>query len=53
MNRNEKNMPEIVMPKTPTLELLKDQKALVTGGESGIGKSIAIALGQADISTEF
>lgn len=34
-------------PATPALPLLKGQRALVTGSSSGIGKAIAIALGQA------
>jgi glucose 1-dehydrogenase len=36
-----------VLPKLPALRLLAGQKALVTGANSGIGKAIAIALGQA------
>jgi len=40
-------LPEAVMPSCPTRKLLKGQKALVTGAASGIGKSIAAALGQA------
>ena len=35
------------MPKCEELQLLKGQKALVTGGSSGIGKACAIALGAA------
>ena len=37
----------IPMPKCGHLPLLKGQKALVTGGSSGIGKAVAIALGGA------
>ena len=37
----------IPMPKCEELQLLKGQKALVTGGSSGIGKACAIALGAA------
>jgi glucose 1-dehydrogenase len=40
-------MPEVVMPACPIERNLKGQKALVTGADSGIGKAIAIALGQA------
>ena len=37
----------VAMPKCEELKLLKGQKALVTGGSSGIGKAVAIALGAA------
>jgi len=40
-------LPDVVMPACPVIRLLKGQKALVTGASSGIGKAIAIALGQA------
>jgi glucose 1-dehydrogenase len=43
----EKQVPEIVMPACPVHQVLKSQKALVTGANSGIGKGIAIALAQA------
>jgi glucose 1-dehydrogenase len=36
-----------VLPKQPVPKLLKGQKALVTGANSGIGKAVAIALGEA------
>jgi glucose 1-dehydrogenase len=39
--------PDVVMPRCPAERILKGQKALVTGGASGIGKAVAIALGQA------
>jgi glucose 1-dehydrogenase len=35
------------VPAVPVLRLLTGQKALVTGANSGIGKAVAIALGQA------
>ena len=35
------------MPSPDTLKILKGQKALVTGANSGIGKAVAIGLGQA------
>lgn len=41
------NLPKIVMPQCDTRKILKGQKALVTGANSGIGKAIAIALCQA------
>jgi glucose 1-dehydrogenase len=37
----------VTMPKLDTLKILKGQKALVTGANSGIGKAVAIGLGQA------
>jgi glucose 1-dehydrogenase len=40
-------LPEVVMPACPAQRILTGQKALVTGGNSGIGKAIALALGQA------
>src|SRR5207237_993374 len=40
-------LPDIVMPACPIQKLLKGQKALVTGANSGIGKGIAIALAHA------
>lgn len=39
--------PDVVMPKPSVEKVLKGQKALVTGANSGIGKGIAMALGQA------
>jgi glucose 1-dehydrogenase len=40
-------LPEVVMPACPVRKVLKGQKALVTGANSGIGKGIAIALAHA------
>ena len=40
-------LPDVVMPACPAVRILKGQKALVTGANSGIGKAIAIALGEA------
>ena len=37
----------VVMPECEALKILKGQKALVTGGNSGIGKACALALGMA------
>ncbi len=39
--------PEVVMATYPVPQVLKGQKALVTGANSGIGQGIALALGQA------
>jgi glucose 1-dehydrogenase len=39
--------PEVVMPHCLAQRVLNGQKALVTGANSGIGKAIAIGLGQA------
>ena len=41
------NLPPVVKPAIDPLRILKGQKALVTGANSGIGKAIAIALGAA------
>ncbi len=41
------DLPDVVMPTCPASKVLKGQKALVTGAGSGIGKAVAIALGQA------
>lgn len=40
-------IPEVVMPTCSIRKILKGQKALVTGANSGIGKGVAIALAQA------
>jgi glucose 1-dehydrogenase len=39
--------PDVVMPECPAEKILKGQKALVTGGASGIGRAVAAALGMA------
>src|SRR5215469_5527955 len=51
----EEVLPEVVMPACPIRKVLKGQKALVTGGNSGIGKGIAIALAHAgaDVVVNF
>jgi glucose 1-dehydrogenase len=41
------HLPRPVMPQVPPQQLLLGQKALVTGASSGIGRAIALALGQA------
>src|SRR5215510_9116853 len=43
----DENLPEAVMPATPINKVLKGQKALVTGANSGIGKAVALALARA------
>jgi glucose 1-dehydrogenase len=40
-------LPEVVMPACPVNKVLKGQKALVTGANSGIGQAVAVALGHA------
>ena len=40
-------LPKPVLPKTENRKLLQGQKAIVTGASSGIGHSIALALGHA------
>jgi len=41
------HLPRPVMPQCPPQRMLQGQKALVTGASSGIGRAIAVALGQA------
>jgi glucose 1-dehydrogenase len=41
------HLPRPVMPAVPMQQILRGQKALVTGASSGIGQAIAIALGEA------
>jgi glucose 1-dehydrogenase len=43
----EENLPEAVMPSTPINKVLRGQKALVTGANSGIGQAVALALAHA------
>ena len=45
--RQDQSLPEVVMPSCPVRQVLKGQKALITGANSGIGKGIAIALAHA------
>jgi glucose 1-dehydrogenase len=47
MSTTPEDVPSVVMPKVEIPTLLKGQKALVTGANSGIGKAVAVALGQA------
>ncbi len=41
------HLPTPVLPRVPPQKILVGQKALVTGASSGIGRSIALCLGQA------
>jgi glucose 1-dehydrogenase len=41
------NLPEAAMPACPINKVLKGQKALVTGANSGIGQAVALALAHA------
>ena len=43
----EENLPQAVMPATPINKVLKGQKAIVTGANSGIGQAVALCLAQA------
>src|ERR1044071_8154218 len=43
----DENLPEAVMPSPPINKVLKGQKALVTGANSGIGQAVALALAHA------
>ncbi len=48
-------LPDVVMPTCEHHKLLRGQKALVTGANSGIGKGIAVALGEtgADVVVNY
>src|SRR6266545_6986242 len=43
----DENLPEAVMPACSINKVLKGQKALVTGANSGIGQAVALALAHA------
>jgi glucose 1-dehydrogenase len=51
----DENMPPVVMPSCEERRILAGQKALVTGGSSGIGRAVAIALGGAgaDVAVNY
>jgi len=47
MNTDPHRAPAPVMPSCPPQQLLRGQKALVTGASSGIGRAVALALAEA------
>jgi glucose 1-dehydrogenase len=51
----DENLPPVVMPSCEERRTLAGQKALVTGGSSGIGRAVAIALGGAgaDVAVNY
>jgi glucose 1-dehydrogenase len=46
-NKKAEKTPDVVMPNVEMIKILKGQKAIVTGANSGIGEAVAVALGLA------
>jgi glucose 1-dehydrogenase len=55
MTVEDESLPAVVMPSCEERRVLAGQKALVTGGSSGIGRAVAVALGGAgaDVAVNY